>query len=388
MVTLIKNTELYAPEYFGKKDILLAGSKIAAIGESIEIPKSISVTIVDGAGLICTPGFIDAHVHIAGAGGEGGPATRTPELKLSQMITAGVTTVIGCLGTDGFTRSVESVLMKVKSLRAEGVSAWMYTGAYQVPTPSITGDFGKDIALFEEIIGVGEVAISDHRSSCPTIDELMRITAHARVAGMLSGCAGIVNIHMGDAKDPFRPLYQVAEKSMMTLRQFLPTHINRNDYIFEDAKTYGKEGYVDITTSSFPYFPDEEIKPSSAIRLLMEAGVPIEHITFTSDACGSLPRFDLKTGELISLDTGLPASNLAEVRDAVLIEKIPLQTALMVSTSNPAQILKLKNKGRIRMGMDADMILLDKDLNLHSVFALGERMMENGVLLKKGAYER
>jgi len=338
--------------------------------------------------MYCVPGFIDAHVHIAGAGGEGGPATRTPELMLSRMISAGVTTVIGCLGTDGFTRSVESVLMKVKSLRAEGVSAWMYTGAYQVPTPSITGDFARDIALIEEVIGVGEVAISDHRSSCPTVDELIRITAHTRVAGMLSGCAGIVNIHMGDAKDPFRPLYQVAEKSMMSLRQFLPTHINRNDYIFEDAKIYGKQGYVDITTSSYPYFPDEEIKPSAAFRLLMEAGVPIEHITFTSDACGSLPRFDLKTGELISLDTGLPASNLAEVRDAVLVEKIPLETVLMVSTSNPAQILKLKNKGRIRVGMDADILLLDKDLNLHSVFALGERMTENGVLTKKGAYER
>jgi beta-aspartyl-dipeptidase (metallo-type) len=388
MLTLIKNAEVYAPEFLEKKDILLAGSKIAAIGNDIEIPKNLPVKVVDGSGLICTPGLIDAHVHIAGAGGEGGPATRTPELMLSRMIAAGVTTVIGCLGTDGFTRSVESVLMKVKSLRAEGVSAWMYTGAYQVPTPSITGDFGKDIALFEEIIGVGEMAISDHRSSCPTIDELIRITAHARVAGMLSGCAGIVNIHMGDAKDPFRPLYQVAEKSMMSLRQFLPTHINRNDYIFEDAKTYGKEGYVDITTSSYPYFPDEEIKPSKAIRLLMEAGVPIEHITFTSDACGSLPRFDLKTGELVSLDTGLPASNLAEVRDAVLSEKIPLQTALMVSTSNPAQILKLKNKGRIRVGMDADMILLDQDLKLMSVFAMGQQMMEKGVLLKKGAYDK
>jgi beta-aspartyl-dipeptidase (metallo-type) len=180
----------------------------------------------------------------------------------------------------------------------------------------------------------------------------------------------------------------VAEKSMMSLRQFLPTHINRNDYIFEDAKTYGKEGYVDITTSSYPYFPDEEIKPSKAIRLLMEAGVPIEHITFTSDACGSLPRFDLKTGELVSLDTGLPASNLAEVRDAALVEKIPLQTALMVSTCNPAQILKLKNKGRIRVGMDADMILLDQDLKLMSVFAMGQQMMEKGVLLKKGAYDK
>jgi beta-aspartyl-dipeptidase (metallo-type) len=282
---------------------------------------------------------------------------------------------------------VESVLMKVKSLRAEGVSAWMYTGAYQVPTPTITGDYARDIALIEEVIGVGEVAISDHRSSVPTTEELTRITAHARVAGMLSGKAGIINIHMGDAREPFKPLYKVVEASEMSLRQFLPTHINRNDYIFEDAKTYGLKGYVDITTSSYPYYPDEEIKPATALRLLIEAGVPSDHITFTSDACGSLPGFDPVTGELIKMETGKPSSNLRELRDAVEVEKVPLEIALKVLTSNPARILKLKQKGKIAVGMDADMLLLDKDLKITSVFALGVQVVENGVLLKKGAYE-
>lgn len=385
---LIKNAEVFAPEKLGSKDILMAGGKIVAIGEQINLPDSLPVKVIDATGLMLVPGFIDAHVHIAGAGGEGGPATRTPEMQLSDMISAGVTTVIGCLGTDGFTRSVDSVLMKVKSLRAEGVSAWMYTGAYQVPTPSITGDYARDIALIEEVIGVGEVAISDHRSSVPSIEELTRITAHARVAGMIGGKAGIINIHMGDARDPFRPLYKVVEASEMSLRQFLPTHINRNDYIFEDAKTYGLKGFVDITTSSYPYYMDEEIKPATALRLLLEAGVPDGHITFTSDACGSLPAFDPVTGDLVKVETGLPSSNLRELRDAVLIEGIPLETALKVLTSNPAKILKLKQKGSIAPGMDADVVLLSQDLTIHSVFALGEMVVEDGVLLKKGVYEK
>jgi beta-aspartyl-dipeptidase (metallo-type) len=388
MLILIKNAEIYTPEKLGRKDILLAGASIVAIEDSVILPESLSVKAIDATGLTLVPGFIDAHVHIAGAGGEGGPASRTPEMQLSDMISAGVTTVVGCLGTDGFTRSVESVLMKVKSLRADGVSAWMYTGAYQVPTPSITGDYARDIAMVEEVIGVGEVAISDHRSSVPSIEELTRITAHARVAGMIAGKAGIVNIHMGDAKDPFRPLYKVVEASEMSLRQFLPTHINRNDYIFEDAKTYGLKGYVDITTSSYPYYPDEEIKPATALRLLLQAGVPAEHITFTSDACGSLPGFDPVTGELVKLETGQPSSNLRELRDAVIEENIPLETALKVLTSNPARILKLKQKGNIAVGLDADVLLLDKDLKIHSVFALGVQVVENGVLLKKGTYEK
>ncbi len=388
MLILIQNAEVYAPDSLGRKDVLLAASKILAIEDKIDPPIGLQVKVIDATGLKLVPGFIDAHVHIAGAGGEGGPATRTPEMQLSEMISAGVTTVIGCLGTDGFGRSVDSVLMKVKALRGEGVSAWMYTGSYQVPTPTITGDVARDILMIEEVIGVGEVAISDHRSSCPSNKELTRLTAHARVAGMLGGKAGILNIHMGDAKDPFKPLYKVVENSEMSLRQFLPTHINRNDYIFEDAKIYGKNGFLDITTSSYPYYPDEEIKPATALRLLLEAGIPIEHITFTSDACGSLPGFDPVTGDLIKVETGLPSANLRELRDAVLVEGLPLETALQVLTSNPAAILKLKQKGRIAKDLDADVVLLKDNLEIHSVIALGQVVVENGVLLKKGMYEK
>lgn len=385
---LIKNAHLYSPENKGKCDVLLAAGKIISIAPLIEVPASLEVKILEAEGLMLTPGFIDAHVHIAGAGGEGGPASRTPELQLSDMIKGGVTTVVGCLGTDGISRSVESVLMKVKSLRAEGVSAWMYTGSYQVPTPTITGDVARDIALIEEVIGVGEVAVSDHRSSLPSVEELGRIAAQARVAGMIGGKAGIVNIHMGDAKDPFRPIYKVVESSELTLRQFLPTHINRNEYIFEDAKTYALKGYVDITTSSYPYFPEYEIKPSSALRQLLDAGVPAEHITFTSDACGSLPGFDPVSGELVRLESGLPASNLTELRDAVIDEKIPLEIALQVLTLNPAKILKLKHKGKVAAGCDADLLLLDQNFEIHSVLAMGVPLMENYQLLKKGTYER
>ncbi len=301
---LIRNAELYCPEYCGKKDILTGGTTILEISEKIKIPEGFEAEVFDAEGLIIVPGIIDNHVHIAGAGGEGGPATRTPELALSEMFKGGVTTVIGCLGTDGFTRTVESVLMKAKAIRHEGASAWIWTGAYQVPSPTITGDIARDIALIEEVIGVGELALSDHRSSCPSTDELIRIAAHARVGGMLGKKAGIVNIHMGDARNPFSPIYEAVNKSMLKYNQFLPTHCNRNDYIFEDSKKYGREGYIDITTSSWPYFTDEEIKPSTALKLLLEAGVPVTNITFSSDSCGSLPGFD-DQGRLIKLEDGI-----------------------------------------------------------------------------------
>lgn len=206
----------------------------------------------------------------------------------------------------------------------------MLTGAYHLPSPTITGDVAKDIIYFEEIIGAGEIAISDHRSSNPSVDELSKFAAHVRVAGMLGGCAGIINLHMGDAKNPSQIIYDIVENTEWNFRQFLPTHINRNACIFEDAKSYGKNGPIDITTSSYPYYPDEEVKPSRALKILLESGVPLSNITFSSDACGSLPAFHPHTGELIRLDRGLPISNLIELRDAVFEEKIPLTQGLQV----------------------------------------------------------
>jgi len=383
---IFKDCEIYSPKYLGKKDVMVAGGKVIAIADKITKPANIETEIISCDGLRMIPGIIDCHAHIAGAGGEGGPATRTPEMHLSEIIRGGITTVIGCLGTDGITRTVESVLMKAKALRKEGISCWIYTGAYQVPTPTILGDVAKDIALIEEVIGVGEIAISDHRSSGPTVDQIINLAGHARVGGMLGGKAGIVNFHMGDAKNPFGILYEAVEKSELKLTQFLPTHINRNDYIFEDSKEYGKQGYIDITSSSYPFFPEYETKPSKAIAELVKAGVPLEHITMSSDGGGSLPSFDSE-GRLEKLVTGDTRSILEEITAVSREEGMEFEKALCVSTSNPARILGLNTKGIIAEGMDADLVLLDPEDRVYHLTAMGCFMIKDAKSIKKGTFE-
>jgi beta-aspartyl-dipeptidase (metallo-type) len=348
------------------------------------------VEVVDGRGLVALPGLIDNHVHIAGGGGEGGPATRTGELRLDQLLAGGITTVIGVLGTDGFTRSLEGLLMKAKSLRGEGVSCWIYTGSYQVPPPTLLGDVARDLALIEEVIGVGEIAVADHRSSGPTVDELIRIASHARVGGMLGGKAGIVNLHMGDAEQPFAIIYEVVRRSELKLTQFLPTHCNRNASIFEDAKSYGFDGYVDITASSsassYPHLPDGEVKASTAIAQLIGAGVPISHITMSSDGCGSLPSFDA-AGQLVKLDVGQPASIFHEFVDTVEYEGLPLDQAVRVVSTNVANILRLPRKGRIVAGGDADLTFIDRQFQLHHVLAKGRWMVRDGEPVRRPGLE-
>jgi beta-aspartyl-dipeptidase (metallo-type) len=383
---LLKNCRVYSPADEGRKDILLSAGKIAKIADDLSRFEVEGVEVLDMQGRTITPGFIDLHVHIAGAGGEGGPSSRTGELQLSHFLRAGVTSVVGCLGTDGITRSVEEVLMKAKGLKDEGISCWIFTGAYQVPTTTLTGSVAKDLAMFEEVIGVGEVALSDHRSSHPDTNALIKLATDARVGGMLGAKSGIVHIHMGDAKNPFAPIHKAVEESELKYSQFFPTHCNRNDHIFRDALEYGKLGPVDITASSYPYFPEYEVKPSKAVKAMLENGVPLQNITMSSDGGGSLPDFD-DHGNLVKLERGFPDSILKEFKDAILDDGMKIQDILPVITSNPARILKLKGKGHIAEGMDADIIAFNEAFEIHDLFARGVPMIRQGKLLKKGSYE-
>jgi beta-aspartyl-dipeptidase (metallo-type) len=390
LLTLIKNGEIYAPHYLGKKDLLIVDRKIGYIADQINEPENfVEVTVIDAEGKLVVPGFIDSHVHIIGGGGEGSYRTRTPEIQLTDATVSGVTTLIGVIGTDGTTRNMSSLIAKARALEEEGITCYVQTGSYQVPLKTLTGKIEDDIILIDKIIGAGEVAIADHRSSQPTAQEMAKIAAAARNGGLLSGKAGIVNVHVGDSYDHLRIIDEVVENTDIPIRQFYPTHINRNPHLFEAGINYAKRGgYVDFTTSTIPKFLEEgEIKCSVALKTMLDKGVDISQITFTSDGQASLPDFN-EDGELIGLKIGRVSTLFQEVRDAVISEEVPLETALRVITQNPASILKLTQKGIVAEGKDADLVLINKvDFTIHTVIALGKAMVENGVATVKGTFE-
>lgn len=387
---LIKNAHLYTPEDVGKKDVLIGGGRILKIADELPIERAYGVSVIDGSGKLLIPGLIDAHVHILGGGGEGGAKTRTPEIMLSDIIMGGVTTVVGCLGTDGCTRTITNLLAKAKGLEEEGITTYVYTGSYQVPVRTLTGSIMDDIILLEKVVGTGEIAISDHRSSQPTKEEFAKIVADTRVGGILSAKAGLVNIHMGDGAEKLEFLRYVLEHTQIPSTNMLPTHINRSITLMEDGIDYAKNlgGYIDLTTSSDPDFLEpDEVKASSGLKMALDAGVPIDHITFSSDGQGSLPIFDAD-GTFIGLGMGKVTSLYREVRDAVLKDGVTLWEALKPVTVNPAQLLKLERKGVIAEDADADLVLVDaQSLEIDTVIAMGKIMVLNGEVLVKGTFE-
>ena len=330
MIKLIQNIDIYAPEHLGKKDVLIIHDKIVKIADagSLSIPSYFPESEqIDGTNLILTPGFIDCHVHVLGGGGEGGFANRTPEATMEGLTKFGVTTVVGCLGTDGIGRDMCALVAKTKGLNEQGISAYCYTGSYQVPVRTLTDSIPKDIMMIQEIIGTGEIAISDHRSSQPTFEEFTRVAADTRLGGVLSGKAGIINVHLGDGSRGMELINRVIDETEIPASQFLPTHVNRNEALFCQAIEYAlKGGAVDFTgNEDIDYWETicDEVRVCKGIKRMLNAGVNPNRITISSDGQGSLPIYN-KKGEFQGMGVGQSSCLLKEVKgenEAVLFAR-------------------------------------------------------------------
>ena len=378
MMKFIQNIDVYAPQHLGKKDVLTIHDKIVKIADADTMQLTgifPEAEIIDGTDRILTPGFIDCHVHVLGGGGEGGFANRTPEATMEGMTKFGVTTVVGCLGTDGIGRDMCALVAKTKGLNEQGMTAYCYTGSYQIPVRTLTDSITKDIMMIQEIIGTGEIAISDHRSSQPTFEEFARVVADTRLGGVLSGKAGIINVHLGDSRRCLDLIERVIDETEIPASQFLPTHVNRNEMLFRKAITYAlKGGAVDFTgNEDIDYWETicDEVRVCNGMKRMLDAGVNPNRITISSDGQGSLPIYN-KQGEFLGMGVGQSSCLLKEVKECVERTDIPLEIALSTITSNPAEILNLKGKGKIEEGNDADLCILDQNLQVMEVIAKGK----------------
>lgn len=385
---LIKNADVYAPQPLGIVDILIINDKIAKIGQQLAAPQDLDCQILDAQKRKVVPGYVDQHVHIIGGGGESGPYSRTPEINLSELTKVGITTVVGVLGTDGTSRHNESLLAKARGLTHEGITAYMLTGSYEIPLHNMTGDVRRDIILINECLGIGEVALSDHRSSQPTREELEKVLTQARLGGMLSGKAGVVQFHMGVGQRGMDVLLAIVKETEIPARHFIPTHVNRAFHLFEQAKEFARlGGYIDITSGireedGFPAC----VKPSDAIKILYEEGVPMDRVTMSSDANGCMS-VTLPDGSQKQLAVS-PDSFQEEVKDA-LLAGVPTEVVAKVVSSNPAQANGLyPQKGCLQADSDADLIIYSDSYDVDTVIAKGQIMVAAGEALVKGTFEK
>lgn len=390
-VTLIRQARVYAPDDLGLKDILCVGKTVAKIAPSID-PAPVRAVfgdrleIIEAEGCFCVPGIVDIHMHFNGAGGENRPEFRTPPTQLSELTRSGITTAIGLLGTDGVSRSLKDLYMKARGLQNEGLSTWIWTGSYQIPSPTITGHVPTDIAMIDKVLGL-KMAYSDHRSSHPDDALLVKTIAESRVGGINGGKCGKVMCHMGNPPDGLERMRHALSGTAIPLNQVIPTHLNRSADVLDAAIEHGKAGgNVDITSALSELFHFVgAVKPSKAVVKLLDAGVPVQRISMSSDGNGSMtvPKEGGGFRTIVA-----PTKSMFQEFSAFLKEGIPPGDAVRIVSTNPAEWLLLESKGRVREGADADLLLVrESDYSLRMVFAMGRKMVEDDVALVKGTFE-
>lgn len=388
---LLRDVDLHDPEPRGRCDLLIGGGRVLAIGERLDALPTSLCEVIDLGGAIVTPGLVDAHVHVTGGGGEAGYASKVPTLKLTELSLAGVTTVVGLLGTDSTTRSVRELVARTYGLREEGLSAWCWTGSYEVPVKTLTGSIRDDIAFVEPVIGVGELAISDHRSSQPTFDEFLRVAADVHVGGLMTGKAGVLHLHLGDGKRGLELIRQALANSELPARVFHPTHLNRNRALFEEARDLAgasepnRTPWFDLTA-----FPEDDVgeglSAAEAIMIWKREGLPMDRLTCSSDGGGCMPHFDA-LGQVSHYGVGQSTTLLATLRQSIAEHGLTLAELLPLFTRNVASLLRLPGKGRLQVGTDADLLVLDRDLDLDAVLARGRWLVRDGQAVARGPFE-
>ncbi len=364
-----------------KTDIFISDNKITKIGKLNERDfKKVfnNIEVIDCDNKYIIPGYIDNHVHITGGGGEKGFSSKVPEIKLSDIISSGVTTVVGVLGTDTITRSVENLVSKTKALNEEGITAYCLTGGYEFPSPTLTESVQKDIAFINEVIGA-KIAISDHRCYNPLKEDLIKLMSEVRVASLISGKKCSVNYHVGWGKGSMSQLLDILYETNIPADLVRPTHITCTDTVFEQAIEMAKNGsYVDITAG-------ENVEKSvTYIIKSFEKGIS-DMLTVSSDGNGSVPIW--QDGKCIGMNAHSQIGLHKIIKELVKTHNYKLQDAIKILTVNPSNALGLTQKGEIKEGKDADILILDHNYDIDSVIAMGKVFMLNKNIMRKGMYE-
>jgi beta-aspartyl-dipeptidase (metallo-type) len=391
MFTVVRGGPVFAPAPLGTPDILISGDKILAIGQGLEArAKSLgAVDVVDAAGMSIVPGFIDQHLHFLGGGDFEGPLGRVPELHASMITRGGVTTAVGIMGIDMDGKTLHALLVKANELERVGLTTYIYTGSFRIPSPYLTSSVRADIVLIDKVLGV-KVAIAEDTYPNLFLPEFAKIAGEVRLAAGMSGKRAVIHAHIGRNAKRLQPIFDLLAEVNLAVTQIVPTHVNRHtpDTLEHAVKFVQMGGTVDLSSNlSKRSGSITGMNPDEAYRRLRAAGVPPEQITLSSDANVSMPILDCDDHH-VGLHNAPPSILHRELVHVIQTNTLDLDQALPLVTTNVARVLGIeRRKGSIAAGLDADLVVLNRELAVDTVVARGRVMVRRGEPLVKGPFE-
>ncbi len=384
---LIRGGHVFDPEDRGIADILVLNDRIMAVRVHLPAPTGIGEgEVIQAAGRIILPGLIDGHIHVMGASGLGGPTTRTTDLQIDRIVSSGVTTVVSPLGADSLSRTIPALLARAAALEAEGISAYCYTGGWKVPVPTLTGDPQADVAFIDRVVGI-KISISEALAPACSMDDLCRLAHAAWTGGRLAGKRAVLHAHIGDHRDGLAPIQEVQQRTGIPADRIVTTHANRNPHLWQQAQAYARAGgSIDLTAMQRAETGHPQaVRPAKAIQEALAGGVPAPRITLSTDSGAAYPRLDA-AGHTIGQYMAGPESMLQTMRELVR-DGLPWSQAVAFSTSHVADLLGLRQKGRIAEGCDADLMFLTEAGEVDRVYGRGRLLVEAGKPILRGSFD-
>ncbi|URM96453.1 amidohydrolase family protein [Actinomadura madurae] len=382
---VVRNAHVFAPEDLGVRDILCAGGRIAALEPDLDVG-ALAAPEIDAAGMRVIPGMVDGHVHVIGGGGAEGYGSRIPELWAGELAAAGITTVVAPPGLDMVTKNLEGLLAKIYALESEGLTAYMMTGGFQRPFRTITGSLRRDIYTIEKIIGV-KIALGETRASRFRRRELVELAAQLHWLSGFTGKACLMHAHLGEAEHPAAQLVHTMRRSGVPPHRFQATHCNFTPDTMQAAEEVARHGgFVDFNPILTPEFGHPHAVPVvQAVLRSLDAGIDDRLVTLTTDGNASVPML-LEDGTRGAYEKSLTWLWSAVVE--LVREGMPLSRALSFVTANPARALGLEaRKGRVRVGADADLVVIGSDMEIEHVIARGRHLVDRGRPTVMSLYE-
>jgi dihydroorotase len=171
---LIKGARVVDPQagIDGVRDVLIRKGRVAELGEALTAPKG--VRVVDAAGMVLLPGFVDLHVHLRTPG-------REDEEDLATGTTAaaagGYVAIFAMANTDPVVDTAPVLQALAQRAAAEAAVA---TGFFAAVSRGLAGE---QLTEMHELGECGAVGFSDDGRPLATSNLLRRALQYAKVSG-------------------------------------------------------------------------------------------------------------------------------------------------------------------------------------------------------------